>query len=40
VPTLALPVVSNFLVGVIIVFLMVYLIMPRYTKLISRWLFT
>jgi antibiotic biosynthesis monooxygenase (ABM) superfamily enzyme len=39
VPSLALPVVSNFLVGVIIVFLMVYMIMPRYTKLISRWLF-
>jgi antibiotic biosynthesis monooxygenase (ABM) superfamily enzyme len=40
VPTLALPVVSNFLVAVIIVFLMIYLIMPRYTKLISRWLFS
>lgn len=40
VPTLALPIVSNFLVAVIIVFLMVYLIMPRYTKLISRWLFS
>jgi antibiotic biosynthesis monooxygenase (ABM) superfamily enzyme len=40
VPTLALPVVSNFLVSVIIVFLMVYLIMPRYTRLIARWLFS
>jgi antibiotic biosynthesis monooxygenase (ABM) superfamily enzyme len=40
VPTLALPVVSNFLVSLIIVFLMVYLIMPRYTRLISRWLFS
>ena len=24
----------------IVVFLMVYLVMPRYTKLIQRWLFT
>lgn len=40
VPTLALPVVSNLLVAVIIVFVMVYLIMPRYTKFISRWLFS
>ena len=40
VPVLGWPIVSNFVIAVIIVFLMVYLIMPHYTKLISRWLFS
>jgi antibiotic biosynthesis monooxygenase (ABM) superfamily enzyme len=40
IPTLGLPIVSNFVVAVIIVFLMIYVIMPRYTKLIARWLFS
>lgn len=40
VPVLALPLVANFCVAVIIVFLMIYVIMPRYTRLIARWLFS
>ncbi len=40
VPMLGLPIVSKFVTAGIIVFLMVYLIMPHYTRLISRWLFS
>lgn len=36
---LALPGIRHFLVAVVIVALMVYAIMPRYTRLVSRWLF-
>ena len=39
-PVLALPLVANFCVALIIVYLMTYVIMPRYTKLIARWLFS
>ncbi len=31
--------ISSFVVSGMMVFLMVYLIMPRYTKLIRKWLF-
>jgi antibiotic biosynthesis monooxygenase (ABM) superfamily enzyme len=40
VPVLALPLVAKFCVALTIVFLMIYVIMPRYTKLIARWLFS
>jgi antibiotic biosynthesis monooxygenase (ABM) superfamily enzyme len=33
------PLAGTFLVALIVVFLMIYVIMPRYTKLIARWLF-
>ncbi len=36
---LPLPLIGDFVVAVSIVFLMTYVIMPRYTKLVSRWLF-
>jgi antibiotic biosynthesis monooxygenase (ABM) superfamily enzyme len=39
VPVLGMPIISNFIVAMIIVFLMTYVIMPRYTKLIAGWLF-
>ena len=39
-PVLALPIVSQFVVGVIIVGLMTWAIMPYYTRLISRWLYS
>jgi antibiotic biosynthesis monooxygenase (ABM) superfamily enzyme len=35
----ALPVLGKLCVAVVIVALMAYVIMPRYTKLIARWLF-
>jgi antibiotic biosynthesis monooxygenase (ABM) superfamily enzyme len=38
-PVLAAPLIAKFLVACVIVFLMIYVIMPRYTKLIARWLF-
>jgi uncharacterized protein len=37
-PLLALGWVSNLVISSIIVYLMVYVVMPRYTRLISRWL--
>jgi antibiotic biosynthesis monooxygenase (ABM) superfamily enzyme len=39
-PVLALPIVSQFMVGVIIVGLMTWAVMPYYTRLISRWLYS
>jgi antibiotic biosynthesis monooxygenase (ABM) superfamily enzyme len=39
VPLLALPLVAKFCIALVIVFLMIYVIMPRYTKLIAHWLF-
>lgn len=39
VPALGLPGISHLLVAGIIVTLMVYVIMPRYTRAVSRWLF-
>lgn len=39
VPVLGLPGVGQFIVAAIITALMVYVIMPRYTRLVSRWLF-
>lgn len=33
------PIATNFLVAVVIVLLMVYVIMPRYTRLVAGWLF-
>ena len=40
VPLLGVPLVGKFCVAVTIVFLMIYVIMPRYTRLIARWLFS
>lgn len=37
-PVLARPWLGNLIVSAIIVYLMVYVVMPRYTKLIARWL--
>lgn len=34
------PLLTTFAVTGVVVFLMVYVVMPRYTKLIKRWLFT
>jgi antibiotic biosynthesis monooxygenase (ABM) superfamily enzyme len=39
VPTLGLPGISQLAVAAIITALMVYVVMPRYTRLVSRWLF-
>jgi antibiotic biosynthesis monooxygenase (ABM) superfamily enzyme len=39
VPPLGLPGVSNFLVASVIVILMTYVIMPRYTRVIAKWLY-
>ncbi|MEC4718345.1 antibiotic biosynthesis monooxygenase [Noviherbaspirillum sp. CPCC 100848] len=39
VPLLGRPIINNFILAVVIVYLMVYVIMPRYTRLVSRWLF-
>lgn len=36
---LASPIATNFVVAVVIVLLMVYVIMPRYTRLVAGWLF-
>jgi uncharacterized protein len=38
-PVFGLPVVSNFVIAVIIVGLATYVIMPRYTRLMARWLY-
>ena len=38
-PALGLPVVSNFVISALIVGLMTYVIMPRYTRLMSGWLY-
>ncbi|MGH8806960.1 MAG: antibiotic biosynthesis monooxygenase [Noviherbaspirillum sp.] len=38
-PMLGGPIISNFVVASIIVYLMVYVIMPRYTRLVAKWLF-
>lgn len=34
-----LPYLDNLFVSAVIVFLMVYVVMPRYTRLVQRWLF-
>ena len=39
-PTLGLPVVQPFIIAALIVAVMTYLVMPRYTRLISRWLYS
>ncbi len=38
-PWLSLSVPRNFVIAVTIVFLVVYIIMPRYTRLIAKWLY-
>lgn len=38
-PWLSLRVPSNFVIAVTIVFLVVYIIMPRYTRLAAKWLY-
>lgn len=38
-PMLALPVISHLLVAAAIVAIVTYVIMPRYTRLVSRWLY-
>lgn len=38
-PVLALPIVSQLVVGAIIVGLMTWAIMPSYTRIVSRWLY-
>jgi antibiotic biosynthesis monooxygenase (ABM) superfamily enzyme len=38
-PPVGWPVLSNLIVASIVVALMVYVIMPRYTRLVARWLF-
>lgn len=40
IPLLGAPIVSNFIVASVIVYLMVYAIMPRYTKKVAKWLFS
>jgi uncharacterized protein len=39
-PVLALPIISQFVVGVIIVGLMTWAVMPYYARLVSRWLYS
>jgi uncharacterized protein len=39
VPVFGLPVVSNFVISVVIVGLMTYVIMPHYTRLVVGWLY-
>ena len=39
-PTLGLPVVQPFIIAALIVAVMTYVVMPRYTRLISRWLYS
>jgi antibiotic biosynthesis monooxygenase (ABM) superfamily enzyme len=39
VPVLGLPVVSNFVISAVIVGLITYVIMPRYTRLVAGWLY-
>ena len=38
-PTLALPLISQFIVAAAIVGIMTYVVMPHYTRLVARWLF-
>ena len=38
-PTLALPLISHFIVAAAIVGIMTYVVMPHYTRLVARWLF-
>ena len=38
-PILGMPGISNFVIAVGIVALMIYVIMPRYTRLMARWLY-
>ncbi|MCY1236357.1 Antibiotic biosynthesis monooxygenase [compost metagenome] len=38
-PPLGWPVLNNFIVATIIVALMVYVVMPRYTRMVAGWLF-
>jgi uncharacterized protein len=38
-PPLALSGISHLLIAAIVVALMVYVIMPHYTRLMSRWLY-
>jgi antibiotic biosynthesis monooxygenase (ABM) superfamily enzyme len=40
VPVLALPVIRQFIIAAAIVAIVVYAVMPRYTRLVSRWLFS
>ncbi|TPK75306.1 antibiotic biosynthesis monooxygenase [Mesorhizobium sp. B2-4-17] len=39
IPLLGLPVIRHLLVAALIVGIVVYVVMPRYTQLVSRWLF-
>lgn len=39
VPQFALPGVRQFIVAAVVVGLMVYVVMPRYTRAVSHWLF-
>jgi antibiotic biosynthesis monooxygenase (ABM) superfamily enzyme len=38
-PVLALPVLRHFVIAAAIVAIMTYAVMPRYTRLVSRWLY-
>ena len=38
-PLLGLPVIRQLLIAALIVGTMVYIVMPRYTRLVARWLF-
>jgi antibiotic biosynthesis monooxygenase (ABM) superfamily enzyme len=40
VPVLALPVIRHFIIAAAIVAIVVYAVMPHYTRLVSRWLFS
>lgn len=39
-PVLGMPIIRQLIVATIVVALMVYVVMPRYTRLVSRWLFS
>lgn len=39
VPALGLPIIRQFVIAVLVVGTMVYVVMPRYTRLVARWLF-
>ena len=38
-PATRMPVIGNFLVSAVICLLMVYMIMPRYTRWVTNWLY-
>ena len=38
-PSLALPLISHFIVAAAVVGIMTYVVMPHYTRLVARWLF-